>query len=338
MKNKILITGSSGFIGFCLSKSLLDKKFNVVGIDNHNNYYDVNLKKYRCKILKKYKNFSFHKVDLNNYNQLKKIYKKYKFDIVVNLAAQAGVRFSLLKPRNYINDNINGFFNILELSKDFKIKHFIYASTSSVYGLNNNRTLSTNHSTSHQLNIYSATKKSNEVFAHAFSHLYKLNCTGLRFFTVYGPWGRPDMSLFKFTKAMLNNQPLELYNKGNHYRDFTYIDDVIDGIIKIIKKPFKNKKNWNSKEMQQNFSSANWRVYNIGNNNSVHLKKFVHQIQRELNIKKVTYKLLPLQKGDIYQTLSNTKDFKKDFKFKAKTNTQLGIKKFISWYKSYFNK
>ena len=255
---KILITGSAGFIGFHLSSKILSKGFKVIGIDNLNSYYDVKLKKDRNNILKKNKNFIFKKVDIKNYNALEKIFKKYKIDIVIHLAAQAGVRYSLKNPKSYIDNNISGFFNILDISKNFKIKKFIYASTSSIYGTQKKYPLKEKFETSNPIQLYAATKKSNEVIATSYNHLYKIRTIGLRFFTVYGPWGRPDMALFKFTKNILKGKPIHVYNHGKHSRDFTYVDDIVGGIFKILTS--RDKKKVNS-------------IYNIGYGKEIPLLK-----------------------------------------------------------------
>ena len=262
----ILVTGSAGFIGFHLCKKLLsNSKNSIIGIDNLNKYYDVNLKKDRIKILNKYKNFSFKKIDLKNLIELKKIFEKYKINYVVHLAAQAGVRHSIKKPRLYFKNNLEAFFNILDLSKDFKVKHFIFASTSSVYGENTKFPLKESYDTNKPISFYAASKKSNEVMAHSYSYIYNLPCTGLRFFTVYGPYGRPDMALFKFTKSIIENKNVELFNNGNHLRDFTYVGDIVDGIFSLIKKPFK--------------SRIPFKIFNIGNGKSKKLLEYLKEIE-----------------------------------------------------------
>ena len=292
MKNKnYLITGSAGFIGFHLSKKLLSEGFNVLGVDNLNNYYDQRIKQDRNKILKKYKNYKFNKIDIKDYKKLDRIFRKNSIHGVVNLAAQAGVRYSLKNPRSYIENNINGFFNILELSKKYRIKKFIYASTSSIYGLQKKFPLKENFNTDNPIQLYAATKKSNELMATSYSHLYKMDTVGLRFFTVYGPWGRPDMALFKFTKNILKGKPIEIFNKGKHERDFTYVEDIVDGIHKII---ISKKSKFGSK------------IFNIGNGKKIRLLKYVQLIEKNLN-KKSKKKFLPLQKGDVIKTHSETK-------------------------------
>ncbi len=321
MKNKnYLITGSAGFIGFHLSKKLLSEGFNVLGIDNLNNYYDQKIKQDRNKILKKYKNYKFNKIDIRDYKKLDSVFKKNLIHGVVNLAAQAGVRYSLKNPRSYIENNINGFFNILELSKKYKIKKFVYASTSSIYGLQKKFPLKENFNTDNPIQLYAATKKSNELMATSYSHLYKMDTVGLRFFTVYGPWGRPDMALFKFTKNIIKGKPIEVFNKGKHERDFTYVDDIVDGIFNIII----NKK-----------SKFGAKIFNIGNGKKIKLLKYIQLIEKNLN-RKSKKKFLPLQKGDVIKTHSDTKLIKKHYNYQSKTEVSYGVKKFIEWYVSYF--
>ncbi len=319
----ILITGAAGFIGYHLTKKFLNKKIKVIGIDNVNNYYDVNLKKDRIKNLKKNKKFIFYKLDLGNYNGLNAIIKKHKINHIIHLAAQAGVRYSITNPKIYFKSNLEGFFNILEASRSNKIKHLIFASTSSVYGNSKKFPLSENHSTDQPLSFYAATKKSNEVMAHSYSYIYKLPCTGVRFFTVYGPFGRPDMALFKFTKNIIENKSIELYNNGKHLRDFTYVDDVVDGVFSLIKKYSKKQ--------------TPFEIFNIGNGSPKKLSKYLQEIQKNLNIKP-NIKKLPLQLGDVIKTHSNINKLKKHSQYKPKTDIRIGISKFIEWYKDYFKK
>ncbi len=331
---KILITGSSGFIGFHLSKLLLEEGNKVHGIDCMNNYYDVKLKKARFNILNKYKNFSFTKTNLENEKKLKNTFKKFKPKIVIHLAAQAGVRYSIDKPRVYLKSNIDGTFNVIESSHKNKVKHLIMASSSSVYGANKNIPFNEIDKTETQLSIYAATKKSNESMAHAYSNLWKIPITMLRFFTVYGPWGRPDMALFKFTKGILENKKIDIYNYGKMYRDFTYIDDIVNGIKLLINKaPNINQKN---KYKNDSLSTiAPFRILNIGNTKKVYLLNFIKQIELILG-KKAIRNYMPLQKGDVKQTLSNTKLLKHITGYNPKTNYKIGIKNFITWYKEYY--
>ncbi len=320
MFKKILITGSAGFIGFHLSLKLLKNRFRVIGIDNYNSYYDVNLKKARNSILKKYKNYSFKKVDIRNYKSLEKIFKKNKIDIVINLAAQAGVRYSLVNPKSYIENNIVGFFNMIENTKNYKIKKFVYASTSSIYGMQKKFPFKENFNTDRPIQLYAATKKSNEVIAASYNHLFKINTIGLRFFTVYGPWGRPDMALSYFTKNIIKGKPIRIFNMGKHERDFTYIDDIVNGILKITLRKKNNSKN---------------EILNIGNGKKVSLLRYIDLIEKYLN-KKAKKKYLPLQKGDVVKTHSNISLIKKNYNYKPVTSVEFGVKNFIKWYKSYY--
>lgn len=318
---KILITGIAGFIGFNLAKELLKTRNKIYGIDNLNNYYDVKLKKARLKELNKSKNrIFFYKKDIKDKKFLSKIFKKEKFDIVVNLAAQAGVRYSIQNPDSYIERNVIGFFNILDLSRKYKVKHLIYASTSSVYGDNKSFPLSENINTNKPLQLYAATKLSNELMAYSYSSIHKLKTTGLRFFTVYGPWGRPDMALYIFTKNILNKKPISLFNNGLHVRDFTYVDDIVSGIKKII---FKNVK-------------YKYQIFNIGNGKAVSLMNYLREIEKNLNVK-AKIKKVPLQAGDIIKTHSSVKKIHKIYGYKARTSYKKGIKNFIDWFKDYNN-
>jgi len=332
----ILVTGGAGFIGFHVSSIILkNKKNKILGLDNLNNYYDVNLKKNRLKILKKNKNFFFYKVDLLNKKKLFDLVKKKKIKIVIHLAAQAGVRYSILKPEVYVDSNIKGFLNILEACRHFKIKNLIYASTSSVYGLSTKIPFKENeNNTNHPMQLYAATKKSNELMAHAYSWLFNIPTTGLRFFTVYGPWGRPDMSLFKFTKNIIKNKKIDLYNYGNHTRDFTYVEDVSKIIYKLIKKPSKKNKFW-LKNNNSDTSLAPYKILNISCGQKVSLKKFILEIEKNLKIKSQK-NYLPIQMGDIKETLSSKKNLNQyipDINF---TNYKIGIKNFVNWYLKYF--
>ena len=330
-----LITGAAGFIGFHLSLYLLNKKKKVVGIDNINNYYDQKLKLDRVKILKKYKNFSFHKIDITNRKKVQLVFNKYKFNTVVHLAAQAGVRYSVSHPEKYINTNINGFFNMIDFSQKKKIKHFVYASTSSVYGKNKNYPLKEDFPTSHPAQIYAATKRSNELIAHSYSSIFNLPTTGLRFFTVYGPWGRPDMALFKFTKNIINKKKINLYNYGQHVRDFTYIDDIIKSIFLVLKKVPKKNRFYNYKRMNPKNSYCPYRILNIGGNQSVKLKTFVEILEKNLGIKSKK-KYLPMQLGDVYKTQASTHWIKKNINFIQKIKIKVGIKNFLNWYFDYY--
>ena len=331
---KILITGSSGFIGFHLSKFLLKKGNNVYGIDSMNNYYDVSLKKARLKILLKNKKFSFSKANLENNKKIENIFKKFKPKVVIHLAAQAGVRYSIEKPRVYLKSNIDGTFNVIESSHKIGVKHLIMASSSSVYGANKKIPFKEIDKTETQLSIYASTKKANESMAHSYSNIWNIPITMLRFFTVYGPWGRPDMALFKFTKGIIENKKIDIYNNGKMYRDFTYIDDIVNGINLLIKKPpsLKQKNKYKNDSLS---SVAPFRVLNIGNTKKVYLLNFIKEIEKELG-KKAIRNYMPLQKGDVKQTLSDTSLLKSITKYNPKTNYKNGIKKFINWYLNYY--
>ena len=332
---KIIVTGSSGFIGFHVSKKLLESGKKVHGVDSMNNYYDVNLKKARLKILKKYKNFSFSKAKIENKKNLDKAFKKFKPAVVIHLAAQAGVRYSIEKPRVYLDSNITGTYNIIEISKKLNVKHLIMASSSSVYGANKKIPFKEIDKTETQMSIYAATKKSNESMAHAYSNIWKVPITMVRFFTVYGPWGRPDMALFKFTKGILNNKKIDIYNNGKMYRDFTYIDDIVSGINLLIKK-VPNTKQLGKYKNDSLSPIAPFRILNIGNTKKVYLLDFIKEIEKVLG-KKAKRNYMPLQKGDVKQTLSNTNLLKKITRYNPKTNFKTGIRKFLDWYLNYYN-
>jgi len=331
---KILVTGCVGFIGFHLSRKLISKGHTVVGIDSINNYYGTKIKFDRLKILKKEsKKFIFKKGDMSKIPFVRRVFQKYKFDQVINLAAQAGVRYSIENPKAYLESNLIGFFNILDCSKEFKIKHLIYASTSSVYGNNSKLPFKENRHADHPIQFYAATKRSNELMAHSYSSLYKLPTTGLRFFTVYGPWGRPDMALFIFTKNILEGKKIDLFNFGNHIRDFTYIDDIIEPILRLINKPPKNNNKTRTNDPSE--SSAPFKIYNIGNNNPKKLMEFVKAIESKLN-KKAKINLKPLQKGDVYETYADTNKLLQATRYKSKTDIDKGIGNFIDWFRSYY--
>lgn len=333
-KNKILVTGSAGFIGFHLCKKLCDEDWQVYGLDNINDYYDPKLKEARLNLLLHYKNFEFHKIDLINKGDVNNLFKNEKFDYVINLAAQAGVRYSLTNPYAYIDSNILGFLNILESCRANPAKHLIYASSSSVYGANKKIPFSVHQNVDHPLSLYAATKKSNELMAHTYSNLYNIPTTGLRFFTVYGPWGRPDMAAFLFTKAIIENKPIDVYNHGNMRRDFTYIDDIVEGIFRLIPKIPSSNKTWQGEKPDPSSSFAPYRIYNIGNNQPVELTKFI-EILEECVGKKANKNLLPMQPGDVYETYADVEDLMKDAGFKPKTDIKTGLEKFVKWYKEY---
>lgn len=332
---KILVTGAAGFIGYHLCYRLLKEKHDIIGIDNINDYYDVNLKNARLELLKSHHNFSFHKIDIADKIAIEKSFTENQFDAVVNLAAQAGVRYSIENPHAYIDSNILGFTNILEGCKQNNVKHLVYASTSSVYGANTIYPCSEKQSTEHPITLYAATKKSNELMAHSYASLYKLPCTGLRFFTVYGPWGRPDMALFLFTKNIIQNKPIDVYNNGNMVRDFTYVDDIVEGIIRVLKKPAIPDPNWTGDKPNPATSYAPYRIYNIGNGNPVQLMDYIGAIEKALN-KKAIKNFMPMQPGDVVKSSADTTLLEQDFGYKPKTSVQEGVKKFVEWYLGYY--
>ena len=332
---KLIVTGSAGFIGFSLSLKLLDRGDFVIGVDNHNNYYDPKIKEARVKKLQDYPNYKHYKIDLIDQKNLLNLFKTQKPECVVNLAAQAGVRYSMENPLAYINSNIVGFANVLENCRNYKIKHLVYASTSSVYGANTKMPFSEHDSVNHPLSVYAASKKSNELMAHTYSYLYKLPTTGLRFFTVYGPWGRPDMALFKFTKAILEEKPIEVFNFGKHTRDFTYIDDIVEGIIKTLDNSATPNLKWNGKKPDPASSMAPWRIYNIGNNKPVQLMNYIDALEKALG-KKAKINFLPLQPGDVPDTYADTTNLNEKFNYKPSTSVIDGVSNFVKWYRNYY--
>ena len=334
---KIIITGAAGFIGFHLSKKLLLKKYEILGIDNLNSYYSVKLKKDRLKILKKFKNFKFKKTSLEDKEKILKLFRNFKPHIVINLAAQAGVRYSLKNPDAYAKTNLIGFFNILDSCRINKISHLIYASTSSVYGANKRLPFKEKDLADHPIQFYAATKRANELMAHSYSELYKIKTTGLRFFTVYGPWSRPDMSLLKFAKNISTNKKIDLFNYGKHTRDFTYIDDITAGIINIITQRKKIKKRVSNIVDPSSSKVAPFEVYNIGSEKPIKLMKYINLLEKYLG-KRAKTKKLPLQKGDILETFSSTKKLKRDFGYTPSTKIEDGIKEFVKWFKEYYKK
>ncbi len=330
----ILVTGAAGFIGLHLSDLLLRNGCKVVGIDNINDYYDVRLKKDRLKILRDYNTFTFYKASLEDGEKINQIFNEGKIKTVINLAAQAGVRYSLQNPRAYIESNIVGFLNILEACRHHSIKHLIYASSSSVYGGNIKIPFSTEDNVDHPISLYAATKKSNELMAHTYSHLYGIPSTGLRFFTVYGPWGRPDMAYFSFTKNIIEGKPIKVFNYGRVKRDFTYIDDIVEGIIQLIPKPPQADDEWNGHDTSTSF--APYKIYNIGNNHPVQLEYFIETIENEIG-KKAIKEYLPIQAGDMINTYADIDDLNRDIGFKPKTSIETGIRKFVEWYRAYYH-
>ncbi len=332
---KIIVTGSAGFIGFSLSKKLLQRGDYVIGVDNHNNYYDPEIKDARLQNLEKYPNYKHYRIDLSDKESLEKVFKQNNPYKVVNLAAQAGVRYSIEKPLAYINSNILGFAHILENCRHYKIKHLVYASTSSVYGANTKMPFSEHDSANHPLSLYAASKKSNELMAHTYSFLYNLPTTGLRFFTVYGPWGRPDMALFKFTKAILEGKSIEVFNHGKHTRDFTYIDDIVSGVIKALDNIADTNRDWKSDLPDPASSKAPWRIYNIGNNKPVHLMDYIHALEISLG-KKAKINFLPLQLGDVPDTYASIDEISIKLKYRPSTSVTDGVNNFVKWYKDYY--
>jgi len=333
---KILVTGSAGFIGSALSIRLLDRGDKVVGIDNHNDYYDPALKEARLARHVDHENYTHIRMSLEDREAMSELFKDEKFDGVVNLAAQAGVRYSIENPLAYINTNMVGFGHILEGCRHNKVKHLVYASSSSVYGSNTKMPFSIHDNVDHPLSLYAATKKANELMAHTYSHLYDLPTTGLRFFTVYGPWGRPDMALFKFTKAILAGEKIQVFNYGNHRRDFTYVDDIVEGVIRILDKPAKPNPDWSGTNPDSATSRAPWRVYNIGNNSPVELMDYIEAIEDALGIK-AEKELLPLQPGDVPDTYADVDDLVKEFGYKPSMPVKEGVENFAKWFKNYHN-
>lgn len=333
---KALITGAAGFIGFHLSKRLLEDGYHIVGIDNMNPYYEVTLKESRLKLLKQYQDFSFIHADLSNKNQINDVFDKNEFDIVVNLAAQAGVRYSIENPDAYVESNLVGFMNILENCRYSKIKHLVFASSSSVYGANTTMPFSVHHNVDHPVSLYAATKKANELMAHTYSHLYDLPCTGLRFFTVYGPWGRPDMALFLFTKAIFEGKPIKVFNHGKMKRDFTYIDDIVEGVVSVMGRVPEPNPSWDGNTPDPGTSYKKYRIYNIGNNNPVELTQFIEVLENAIG-KKAEKEYLDLQPGDVIATYADIDDLTEDVGFKPVTPIEKGIEEFVSWYKEYYD-
>ena len=332
---KVLVTGSAGFIGSALSVKLLDRGDSVIGIDNHNDYYDPILKEDRLSRHIKHPKYKHFRLNIDDRSEVEKIFNEQDFDRVINLAAQAGVRYSISNPNAYVDTNLLGFMNILEGCRNKKIKHLVYASSSSTYGLNSKQPFSTHDSNNHPVSLYAATKRSGELMAHSYSHLYNLPTTGLRFFTVYGPYGRPDMALQKFTKAILANEQIKVFNYGNHRRDFTYIDDIIEGIIRVLDKPAEPNSKWNGFKPDPASSSAPWRIYNIGNNNPVTLLKYIELLEISLGIS-ARKEMLPIQPGDMIDTFADVDDLVKEFDYKPSMSVKDGVDNFVKWYLDYY--
>jgi UDP-glucuronate 4-epimerase len=332
---KVLVTGAAGFIGSALTLRLLERGDTVIGIDNHNNYYDPAIKEARLARHASHPNYTHLRIDLGDRKAIEECFAIYKPQRVVNLAAQAGVRYSIENPLAYIDSNIVGFAHILEGCRHNGVEHLVYASSSSVYGANTTMPFSVHHNVDHPLSLYAASKKSNELMAHTYSHLYSLPTTGLRFFTVYGPWGRPDMALFKFTKAMLEGKPIQVFNHGRHRRDFTYIDDIVEGVIRVLDRSAPPNLNWNGAKPDTGTSQAPWRVYNIGNNNPVELMDYIGAIEKALD-KKAEMEMLPLQPGDVPDTYADVTDLVEQFHYKPDTPVVQGVGNFVAWYRDYF--
>ena len=335
MSTRILVTGAAGFIGFHLSQRLIDIGYFVVGIDNINDYYDVGLKNSRLELLKQNQNFKFHQLDLTNQKGIDDLFDSYNFQFVVNLAAQAGVRYSITNPHAYLESNIHGFLNILEACRHHKVKHLVYASSSSVYGANKKMPFSTHDNIDHPLSLYAASKKSNELMAHTYSVLYNLPTTGLRFFSAYGTYGRPDMALFIFTKAILVGEPINVFNHGKMRRDFTYVDDLVESVSRLIPKIAAPNKNWNGLTPDPATSFAPYKIYNIGNNSTVELIRFIEIIEEKLE-RKAIMNLLPMQEGDVPVALADVEDLEREIDFKPSTPIEVGVGKFVDWYLDYY--
>jgi UDP-glucuronate 4-epimerase len=335
IEKSVLVTGAAGFIGFHLCQQLLKENKTVFGLDNLNDYYDVGLKQSRLDILSKMPGFQFIRMDLLNKKELDELFHEHKFEAVINLAAQAGVRYSLTHPYAYLDSNITGFLNVLEACRNTPPAHLIFASSSSVYGANKKMPFSVHDNVDHPLALYAASKKANELMAHAYANLYQLPVTGLRFFTVYGPYGRPDMALFLFTKAILEGKPIDVFNFGKMKRDFTYVDDIVHGIVSLIPKPPRANQEWNAMQPDPAYSFAPYRIYNIGNNQPVELLKFIEILEEKLGVKAVK-NFLPLQDGDVEATYADIDDLTRETGFTPSTSIEAGIDNFVKWYRDYY--
>jgi UDP-glucuronate 4-epimerase len=331
----VLVTGAAGFIGYHVSRKLLERGDQVTGIDNMNDYYDVSLKQSRLSMLEPYDEFTFVRGDIAGRELMEELFRQNSFDMVVNLAAQAGVRYSLINPHSYIDSNIQGFLNILEGCRHSGVKHLVYASSSSVYGANEAMPFSVHDNVDHPLSLYAASKKANELMAHTYSHLYNLPTTGLRFFTVYGPWGRPDMALFLFTDAIMKGLPIKVFNYGKHRRDFTYIDDITEGVLRTLDHIAQPNPLWSGINPDPGSSRAPWRVYNIGNNRPVELMDYISALERELG-RTAQKEFLPLQPGDVPDTYADVEQLVNDVHYKPETSVEEGIRRFVEWYRQYY--
>lgn len=333
---KVLVTGSAGFIGSHVSHRLLDRGCQVIGVDNLNDYYEVSLKEARLQRLLPHKNYAHKRVDITDKATIDQIVAAELPDRIIHLAAQAGVRYSLENPYAYVDANIVGFLNILESARAYGTEHLVYASSSSVYGSNTNMPFSVHDNVDHPVSLYAATKKTNELMAHTYSHLFNIPCTGLRFFTVYGPWGRPDMALFKFTRQILAGEPIDVYNYGQHRRDFTYVDDIVEGILRVLDNPASPNPQWCSDTPDPHSSSAPYRLYNIGSNNPVELLRYIEVLEETLGVK-AEKNLLPMQPGDVPDTYADVDDLIRDVGYQPDTPFETGILKFVAWYKKYYD-
>jgi len=332
---RILVTGAAGFIGSAVCRRLQSRDAEIVGIDNLNDYYDVTLKQARLDLMREVPNFEFRKLDVSDRGAMESLFAKFRPDRVVHLAAQAGVRYSLKNPHAYLSANIDGFLNILEGCRHNKVDHLVFASSSSVYGANTKLPFSESDNVDHPVSLYAASKKANELMAHSYSHLYGLPTTGLRFFTVYGPWGRPDMAIFHFTKNILEGRPIDLYNHGEHRRDFTYVDDIIEGVIQVMDRAPAGDPNWNGAHPDPSRSKAPYRLYNIGNNSPVWLSDFVDALEAALG-RKAIRNFLPMQPGDVVDTCADVSNLARDFDFTPKTTIEQGVQAFVTWYRDYY--
>lgn len=331
---RIVVTGAAGFIGFHLAQRLLGRGDDVAGIDNLNDYYDVELKRDRLAILERQKGFTFHQVDLCDRDRLRRIWEETRPEIVVNLAAQAGVRYSLINPWAYTSSNVSGFLSVLEACRAFPVRHLVFASSSSVYGANGKMPFSTHDGADHPVSLYAATKRANELMAHTYSHLYAIPSTGLRFFTVYGPWGRPDMALYLFTRAILAGEPISLFNEGKLQRDFTYIDDIIEGVVRVLDTPAQPNPRWHAENPDASSSYAPYRIYNIGSHAPVPILRVVEILEQELG-RRAEKRMLPMQPGDVYATYADVDDLQRDTGFAPSTSIEEGIRRFVAWYREY---
>jgi UDP-glucuronate 4-epimerase len=332
---QVLVTGAAGFIGSALSLQLLQRGDGVLGLDNLNDYYDVSLKEARLARLRGYPTFDFVKADIADRERMASLFAGHRFDAVMHLAAQAGVRYSIEHPQAFVDANLTGFANVIEGARRSQVGHFVFASSSSVYGANAKLPYAEDDNIDHPVSLYAATKKANELMAHSYAHLYRLPCTGLRFFTVYGPWGRPDMALFKFTRGILAGEAIQVFNRGDMVRDFTYVDDIVEGVVRVIDRPAQADSTWTAAAPRPSSSNAPYRIYNIGNNRPVKLMRYIELLEQCLG-KKAQLELLPLQAGDVPQTIADVSRLEADVGFRPATTIEVGIGRFVEWYRSYY--